>query len=102
QTTVASSPAKKKVKNLLKDSGLPALDWWDHAANDPAWWDTVTVKALREATWSCPECDLQFTARIRDMTDRPTCPECSERRRAQWEAELAQWKVTPVAAVPKL
>jgi hypothetical protein len=32
----------KAAKELLKDSKLPALEWWDHDANDESVWETVT------------------------------------------------------------
>lgn len=92
----------KTARNLLKDSSLPALQWWDYEANDASAWETVTVKARREVFWRCPTCDLQFSQRVLDMTGRPSCPDCSARRQATWQAELAQWKVTPVADVPAL
>ena len=98
----AGKPGTKRVRNLLKDFKLPALDWWDHGANDTALWETVTVKARREAAWRCPECGLPFTARVLDMTSLPSCPDCSAKRQTEWEAELARWKVTPVTAVPEL
>lgn len=93
---------KRQTKELLKDSKLPVIGWWDHESNDAALWDTVTVKARREVAWRCPECELQFVARVLDMTSMSACPDCSERRRVTWEAELAHWKVTPVAEVPEL
>lgn len=98
----ADEPGAKRVKNLLKDSKLPVLDWWDHDGNDSALWETVTVKARREATWRCPDCRLRFTARILDMTSVRSCPDCSAKQQAEWEVEFAKWKVTPVAAVPEL
>lgn len=98
----AGKPGTKRVKNLLKDSKLPVLDWWDHDANYTALWETVTVKARREAAWRCPECGLRFTARVLDMTSLPSCPDCFAKRETEWEAELARWAVTPVAAAPEL
>ena len=95
-------PGAKPAKNLLKDSRLAVLDWWDHDANETPMWDTVTMKARREACWRCPSCGLRFSARVLDMVEYPSCPECSVRRKAEWDAEYARLKVTPVADVPEL
>lgn len=97
-----AKPGTKHSKNLLKDSKLPVLAWWDHEVNDDAVWNTVTVKARREAAWKCPECGLRFSSRILDMTGYPSCPTCSVKRKAEWEAEYARLKVTPIADVPEL
>lgn len=70
-------PGAKPAKKLLKDSELPVLEWWDHNANEGSVFDTVTVKARREAVWRCPDCDLEFSARILDMVGYPSCPSCS-------------------------
>lgn len=105
QTSNVSGPSKpggKPVKNLLKDSKLPVLDWWDHDANDATVWNTVTIKARREVFWRCPECDLQFSERILDMASGPRCPDCAARRKAERVAEYARLKVTPIADVPEL
>lgn len=87
---------------LLKESGLPVLQWWDHDANEDSVWRTVTVKARREVGWRCPSCSLAFFARVLDMVALPTCPACSVRRKLEWEAEYERLKVTPVADVPDL
>lgn len=94
--------AVRPVRKLLKDSNLPVLDWWDHDTNDVTVWNTVTIKARREVSWRCPECDLQFSERILDMVNRPRCPDCAARRKAEWDAEYAHLKATPIADVPEL
>ncbi|MEW2810941.1 zinc-ribbon domain-containing protein [Streptomyces massasporeus] len=99
QTT---KPAGSNQRDLLKDSKLPVLDWWDHEHNDTVTWETVTVKARREAAWCCPDCGLRFTKRILDMVNMRECPECEPKRRAQWEAEHARYQATPVVDVPEL
>jgi hypothetical protein len=99
QTTNVSGPKKK---DLLKDSGLPVLDCWDHDRNDTSVWETVTVRAHREAHWKCPDCGLCFTRKISDMIGPRACPDCEPKRRAAWETEYARYKVTPVAHVPEL
>lgn len=96
------NPPGQKQRALLKDSGLPVLDWWDHGTNDLAQWETVTVTARREAAWRCPDCGLQFTARVHDMIHRATCPTCEPKRRAEWQAEYERYQVTPVSEVPEL
>ena len=105
QTSNVSSsgkPGGKPAKNLLKDSKLPVLEWWDHDANDESAWNSVTVKARRETIWRCPECDLRFSARTLDMVGYRSCPDCSVRKKAERDAEYARLKVTPVADVPEL
>ncbi|MGV9267576.1 zinc-ribbon domain-containing protein [Kitasatospora sp. NPDC003701] len=92
----------EKQRALLKDSGLPVLDWWDHEANDSAQWETVTVTARRELAWRCPDCALQFTARVSDMLHSRQCPGCEPERRAEWEAEYERLRETPVADIPEL
>jgi hypothetical protein len=99
QTTNVSGPKKK---DLLKDSGLPVLGWWDHDRNDPSVWETATVRARREAHWKCPDCGLRFTGKISDMMVRRVCPDCEPKHRAAWEAEYARYQVTPITNVPEL
>ena len=99
QTT--KQPGSKK-KDLLKDSGLPVLDWWDHDRNDQVTWNTVTGRARREAHWKCPECGLGFIEKIYDMAASPSCPDCRAVRQAAWQAEHARYKRTPVSEVPEL
>jgi ssDNA-binding Zn-finger/Zn-ribbon topoisomerase 1 len=89
-------------KELLKDSGPPVLAWWDHERNDTATWETVTVRARREAHWRCPDCDLRFTARIDDMVTVRECPDCEPRHRAERQAELDRYKDLTIADVPEL
>lgn len=100
--TARPSGTGPKRRALLKDSGLPVLDWWDHEANDPALWETVPPRALREAAWRCPECSLRFTSRVLDMVNSSQCPECAPKRREAWKAQYERYKVTPVADVPEL
>ncbi|WP_200895364.1 zinc-ribbon domain-containing protein [Kitasatospora griseola] len=97
-----SNAPGKKQRDLLKDSGLPVLAWWDHEANDTAQWETVTLTALREVAWRCPDCDLRFTARVSHMLHSLQCPACEPKHRAERDAELARLAVTPVADVPAL
>jgi hypothetical protein len=99
QTNNVSEP---RCKELLKDSGLPALDWWDHESNDPVEWNTATVTAWREVHWRCPACDLRFARRTTEMASWPECPACEEKRRAAWQAEYERYQTTPVADVPQL
>lgn len=98
----SGAPGVKSAKDLLRDSKLPVLEWWDHDANETSVWETVTVKARREVAWRCPECDLRFSARILDMVGYRSCPNCSARLKAEWDAEYARLKVTPIADVAEL
>jgi hypothetical protein len=97
-----SKPTTRSKPNLLKDSDLPAVQWWDHKHNDASLWQTVTVLARREAHWVCPDCTLRFSSRILDMAKAATCPACEPVRRASRQAELERYRVTPVANVPEL
>ncbi|WP_395293165.1 zinc-ribbon domain-containing protein [Kitasatospora hibisci] len=99
QTTNVSGP---RQRDLLKDSGLPVLDWWDHEANDTATWETVSVRGHREAAWRCPACGLRFRRKVLDMVHVRQCPDCEPRHRAAREAEYERHRVTPVAEVPEL
>jgi len=99
QTPNVSGPKRKK---FLKDSGLPVLDWWDHDANAPAEWETVTESARREAHWRCPHCGTCFTARVLDMVGWRECPHCEPKRRAAEHVELERFAYIPVAAIPEL
>ncbi|MFD5974362.1 zinc-ribbon domain-containing protein [Streptomyces bacillaris] len=102
QTSTTAAARQAKKRDLLKDSGLPVVDWWDHESNEAADWETVTVKARREVSWRCPDCGLRFTKKVLDMVGARECPECEPKRRAAWEAEYERYKVTPVADVPEL
>ncbi|MFF0747318.1 zinc-ribbon domain-containing protein [Streptomyces sp. NPDC004111] len=97
-----SSPGGAKERDLLKDSGLPVVDWWDHERNDVEAWNSVTVRARREAAWCCPDCGLRFTKRVLDMVNFRECPECGPKRRAEWQAEYERYQATPVSDVPEL
>ncbi|MFF9069726.1 zinc-ribbon domain-containing protein [Streptomyces sp. NPDC014891] len=99
QTT---KPASTPARDLLKDSGLSAVEWWDHERNASADWETVTVRARREVSWRCPDCGLRFTKRVLDMAGTCECPDCELKRRAEWQAEYERYEVTPVADIPEL
>lgn len=92
----------KRERTLLKDSGLPSAEWWDHIANDPSLWATITARARRVVAWRCPECSLSFTARVLDMTFKAACPDCEVKRKAAFDAEYKQLRTTPVFDVPIL
>ena len=87
---------------LLTESRSAALQWWDHERNDEAALRTATVRANRVRHWICPDCGLRFEAKVQHMTKQPECPDCSARRKVNWEEEYARLKVTPVADVPDL
>lgn len=90
---------KRGQKVLLKDSELAAVQWWDHSANDPSLWATVTEKARKEVQWICIYCQYHFSARIVDMTSAfPECPNCKDQRDAEYE----KYKTTQVTDVPEL
>ncbi|NCT91951.1 zinc-ribbon domain-containing protein [Cellulomonas sp. APG4] len=78
------------------------MQWWDHEANAPALWATVTVAARREVAWRCPDCAVPFTARVLDMVRRPKCPVCEVERQRAWDALVAKYRQTHVADVPAL
>ncbi|KFU75408.1 Probable Zinc-ribbon domain-containing protein [Amycolatopsis lurida] len=99
QTTNVSGP---RTKDLLKDSGLRVLEWWDHDRNDQSAWDTATIRATRTAHWRCPDCELEFTSRVRDMVTAARCPDCEAKRRAEWKAQYARYQITPITEVPEL
>ncbi|EFV14354.2 hypothetical protein HMPREF9336_00804 [Segniliparus rugosus ATCC BAA-974] len=86
----------------LVDSDSSALKWWDHERNDEAALRSVTLLSTRLCHWLCPKCGAQFEAKVREMTQWLSCPECSARRSAQWHEEYERWKITPVSAVPEL
>src|SRR6478735_8424323 len=44
----------------------------------------------------------RFSERVRDMADRPACPACEAKRKAEWDAEYERLRVTPVVAVAEL
>ncbi|ABH00632.1 conserved hypothetical protein (plasmid) [Rhodococcus jostii RHA1] len=103
RNTRSSNPASPRPgRLLLSESDSPALQWWDHERNDEATFRTVTVRATRACQWRCPECGRRFEAKVSAMAERPTCPDCSARRHAEWKSEYAQWQTTPVAEVPEL
>ncbi|MEH0110668.1 zinc-ribbon domain-containing protein [Tersicoccus sp. MR15.9] len=88
---------------LLSESGHAALAWWDHDRNSERDFRTVTMRASRTCQWVCPDCGLSFAAKVLDMTAlRPTCPDCEERRHAEWEERYERLKRTPISDVPEL
>jgi len=94
--------ADRRKRRLLKDSGLEAVEWWDHEANDSYAWATVTVAARRDVAWRCPACGLSFTARVLDMTGAPKCPQCEAERQAAWSAAVERYEHTAVADIAEL
>jgi hypothetical protein len=94
-----SRDPKSKKKELLKDSNLPVLKWWDHSRNSTDLWATTVVRARREVAWNCPDCGTQFSARVIDMVSHRECPQCEPKRRAQAEAEYQRLTQTPVARI---
>ena len=93
---------KARGANLLKNSSNRAVEWWDHGRNPESLWDTATLKARREAWWTCPE-GHSFKARILDVTnDYFFCPECQEIRRVAWEEKRASFAGKTIADVPEL
>ncbi len=103
RNTRSSNPAGARVgRVLLIESESPALVWWDHERNDEATLRTVTVRAVRRCHWVCPDCDLRFRAKVNDMAERPSCPDCAARGSAERWQEYERWKITPVADVPEL
>ena len=97
-----SAPAKKPAANLLRTSDNEALSWWDHVANDESLWGTAKLKSPKSAAWVCPECDHHFTAVIREMTTRPSCPSCAQRRLDEYHDWLASLTGKSIADVPEL
>ncbi|MFC4555405.1 zinc-ribbon domain-containing protein [Georgenia faecalis] len=91
-----------KPPALFKDSGVPAVQWWDHERNTAEEWATTRPRARREVWWRCPECLDPFQARVLDMANSAQCPVCEPKRRAAYQAQYERYKRTPVAAVPEL
>ncbi|MFE7065563.1 zinc-ribbon domain-containing protein [Microbacterium sp. NPDC057658] len=75
--SAAARPASR-VKQLFKDSGSPAVSWWNHDANSEKLWGTATSRSRSGAQWTCPACDHEFTGTILDMARHPVCPQCAE------------------------
>lgn len=102
-TNVAAKPKRGSgKKNLLGDSGLPALEWWDREVNDEADLKTATVRATRSCHWICPECGHKFQKAVYLMSERPECPVCEKKRSAEWALERERLKRTPIADIPEL
>lgn len=104
--TRSSGPSVSRTRNLLRDSGLPACEWWDHERNSQQEWATATVKARREVFWRCPDCGAPFTARVSQMTGplgvRSACSACASRRDAESRAQVEELRGKSVADVPEL
>jgi len=95
--------AKRRGEALLfRESGSPALAWWDHDDNSEELFLTSSRLARREAAWICPNCGHHFRAKIYRMSEVPTCPACSARRSVGWQRQRAAEAVTPVSLVPAL
>lgn len=93
---------KTRGANLLKNSDNRAVGWWDHKRNTDSLWETATLRARREAWWTCPK-GHSFKARILDVTnDYFSCPECQTIRRAAWEERLASFRGKFISEVPEL
>lgn len=99
---MVGKPASPARKDLLKDSGLPIVDRWDHARNPEHMWQTATVRARREAYWTCHSCGHPFLHRIDQMLPSTVCPDCEARDRAQRAADRARYTTMRVAEVPDL
>ncbi len=92
----------KPAATLLRDSDSAAREWWDHERNPAVLWGTAGERTRLMAWWLCPECGLSFEARVKDMYATARCPECSPRRDAEWSAQRAQERVTPVSTYTEL
>lgn len=99
---VAGKPRGGRTKNLLADSGDPALAWWDHDANTAAVLQTVTLRAHRTCLWACPDCGHKFSAKVYEMTKHPRCPACRSARDKERSADYERLKRTSVAEMPEL
>ncbi|GAA4740598.1 zinc-ribbon domain-containing protein [Modestobacter marinus] len=103
RNTRSRHPTDAPVEKVpLMESGLEALAWWDHDANDERALSTVSVRATRSAHWRCPDCDHRFPAKVSVMAERPSCPACSELAAAKLQEENELAKATPVADVSEL
>lgn len=91
-------------KDLFADSDNEALKWWDHERNSEDDFRTITLKARREVSWVCPQCEHRFFRKVYQMTDmyRTECPMCEEKRSRKWGEERARLKQTPASEVPEL
>lgn len=92
----------KRAPELLKDCGGPVVRWWDHTENPIEWWETVTVRAYRVASWCCPDCSHRFTAKVNSMVTCPQCPICESKHRLAATARRARYVDVPVSTVPTL
>lgn len=92
----------QQAPELLKNCGGPVVDWWDHNTNPIEWWETVTPRAYRVASWCCPECSHHFTAKVNSMATHPECPVCEPKRRLAAKAEREHYAKVPVSAMPTL
>lgn len=96
------SPGAAKKKDLLIESGHPALARWDAEVNDVHDLNTATVLANRHVAWICPKCGHHFTGSIRSVTQWLKCPKCEEKARHERAQERAVQNVTPVGSIPEL
>lgn len=97
QNVRAAHPTDTKTSNLLAESNIEAVKWWDHDVNDEVLWATAKVRGRNEVAWRCPECGHQFTARPVDMRF-PRCAVCQEK----WLAERERLDALLVSEVPEL
>lgn len=99
-----SSPYKKSESHLLCESQEPCLEWWAHDLNEEQLFVSVTRQSRKVVQWRCPECSLEFEAKIYEMAgnNRPSCPQCSERKMKEYHEEIERYKKTPVSDIPEL
>lgn len=99
--SAAARPASR-MKELFKDSGSAAVTWWNHDANPEKLWATATPRSRRDAQWTCPACDYEFTDTILDMARRPVCPHCTEMAAFVRMAERSVLATKTVFDMPEL
>lgn len=99
--SAAARPASR-VKQLFKDSGSPAVSWWNHDANSEKLWATATSRSRSGAQWTCPACDHEFTGTILDMARHPVCPQCAEMAAFVRRVERSVLATKTVFDVPEL
>lgn len=101
-----AQPRRTAQKDLLVDSGSPALKWWDYEVNSPKELQTLTSRSRREAAWVGQGCGHRFVAQVFRMAQIPACPQCGAVRRAlrdaEFQVESERFRRTPVADVPEL
>jgi rubredoxin len=92
-----TDPPSRKGQ-LLRESGLPAADWWDHDLNSPDAYAKSKTLGRTLAWWRCPVCDHSFSAMPKDLQPEPRCPACAQRRSDERDR---MWQM-PVASVTEL